>query len=234
MQLDFQGRVGRGFTLIEMMVALAIFSLLISVLLGGYSQGLSLWQRALDKSSVWQSYQYRSLWISRLTQQMVVSDYRMASGATSDFFQGDQLGFVAISSSPITSAGGRPLPVEFKLYENIELGHVQLLYREASKANDPERGLGLQNKPWLVLLDGINNAQFSYYIQESRETVDAELHGVNYPFEWRAEANWIPKQIALTFDAPIDTSGVLASQRWVFNCQLATDAAYQQLLNFMD
>lgn len=234
MQLGLQRRISRGFTLIEMMVALAIFSLLISILLGGYSQGLSLWQRAIDKSSVWQSYQYRSLWISRLTQQLVLSDYRMASGTTMDFFQGDQLGFVAISSSPITSAGGRPMPVEFKLHENIELGHVQLLYREANKANDPERGMGLQNKPWLVLLDHINNAQFSYYIQEQREIVDTELRGVTHPFEWRAEANWMPRQIALTFDAPVDASGELAPQRWVFNCQVATDAAYQQLLNFMD
>jgi prepilin-type N-terminal cleavage/methylation domain-containing protein len=234
MRCNVRNNFSAGFTLIEMMVALSIFSLLLSILLGGYSQGLSLWQRAIDKSSIWQSYQYRSLWISRLTQQLVLADYRIASGTTKDFFQGNQLGFVAISSAPITTAVGRPVPVEFKLQENIELGYVQLLYREAGKSNDPERGLGLQNRPWLVLIDQINNAHFSYYIQESRDTLDAELSGVFHPFEWRAEAKWTPKQIALTFDAIVDASGKPSPQRWVFNCQSATDAAYQQLLNFMD
>lgn len=228
MRPGLRSGISRGFTLIEMMVALAIFSLLISILLGGYSQGLSLWQRAIDKSSVWQSYQYRSLWISRLTQQLVAAGYRMASGSTTDFFQGNQMGFVAISSAPISTAVGRPVPVEFKLYENMELGYVQLLYREASKANDPERGMDLEASPWVVLIDQINNAQFSYYIQESRSLIDEELQGTVRNFEWRTEAKWIPRQIALTFEAPVDDSGELKPLRWVFTCQTATDSAHQQ------
>lgn len=234
MKQCLQSRVGRGFTLIEMMVALAIFSLLVSILLGGYSQGLSLWQRAIDKSSVWQSYQYRSLWISRLTRQLVFADYRTASGVSSDFFQGDALGFVALSSAPIMTAAGRPVPVEFKLQENIELGYVQLLYREADKSNDPERGLGLENRPWIVLIDRINNAQFSYYIQSRRGYLDSELNGVVEPFGWHMEAKWMPAQIALTFDAIVDASGTRSSQHWVFDCPSSTDAAYQQLSNFTD
>jgi prepilin-type N-terminal cleavage/methylation domain-containing protein len=227
-------RPASGFTLIEMMVALTIFSLLLAVLLGGYSQGLSIWQRASDKSSVWQSYQNRALWMSRLVQQIVIADYRIAGSRYTDVFQGNALGFVAMSSAPILAGPGRPVPVEFKLFENLDLGYVQLLYRQADKHNDPERGMGLDGKPWVVLIDNINDASFSYFIQERREMHNDTLEGEVKPFEWLTIANWVPRQIALTFSASVDGSEERKPQRWVFTPVTGSNAALQYLSVYME
>lgn len=222
-----------GFTLIEMMVALSIFSLLLAVLLGGYSQGLSIWERAANKSSIWQSYQHRALWMSRLVEQVVIADYRMAGSVYSDMFRGDATGFVAMSAAPILAAPGRPVPIEFKLFENLDLGYVQLLYRQAGKHNDPERGMDLQGQPWTLLIDKINHASFSYYLQEKRGMYDSALEGEVKPYEWKPTANWVPRQIALTF-TPVEPTGEMQPQRWVFTPMQGTDAAHQQLSIFME
>lgn len=227
-------RFSSGFTLIEMMVALSIFSLLLAVLLGGYSQGLSIWQRAADKSSVWQSYQHRALWITRLVQQIVIADYRVSGSTYTDMFRGNATGFVAMSSAPILAAPGRPVPVEFKLFENLDLGYVQLLYRQADKYNDPERGMGLESQPWILLIDKINDASFSYFIQEQRGMYNEVLEGTVDVYEWKAVANWVPQQIALTFKAPTDDSGELKLQRWVFTPATGTDAIFLQSSVFME
>src|SRR5690606_19865139 len=144
-----------------MLVALAIFSMLLAVLLGGYSQGLNIWQRAADRSGQWQAYQYRHLWLSRLTQQLVAADYRLGPTSFSDYFSGDATGFVGMSAAPILSPLGRPVPVELRLVDNLQ-GRVQLLYRDGINKEDPERGINLGRPPWVPLLNDINNAQVRY------------------------------------------------------------------------
>ena len=48
-----------GFTLIEMVIALTLFASLIGLAMFGYSQGLSMWERASRQSAGWQAMEFR-------------------------------------------------------------------------------------------------------------------------------------------------------------------------------
>lgn len=213
----------RGFTLIEMLVAISIFSLLLAVLLGGYSQGLSVWHRAADKLSVWQGFQYRSLWISRLTEQLVASEYQASLGLDWPYFSGNIDGFIAITSAPILSPAGRPVLVEFQIKRNASNGQEQLLYREGLKGDDPERESSLAERPWLVLLDDISTAGFLYYAHPKHPRLllpDEELP----PSEWRENTEWIPFQIQLNFVTE-NSDGERREHSWWFTCQTVDSAS---------
>jgi hypothetical protein len=94
--------------------------------------------------------------------------------------------------------------------------------------------MGLQDRPWTLLIDNINDARFSYYIQEKRGMYDDALDSAVKPFEWRPIANWAPRKIALSFKAPVDGSDELQPQLWIFTPATSSDAAYQQLGIFME
>lgn len=217
----------RGFTLIEMLVALAIFSLMLAVLLGGYSQGLNIWQRAADQSGQWQAYQYRYLWLSRMTQQLVAADYRLTRTNFADYFSGDATGFVAMSSAPILSPLGRPVPVELRLVDNLQ-GSVQLMYREGTKNEDPERGINFDRQPWVPLLTDINNAQFRYYTRPIRESDVLDGQALP-PYQWLPTASWVPRQIELSFVSD-DPRGNPQAHSWLLESQNRTDSTYLFLM----
>lgn len=149
----------QGFTLIEMLVAMAIFSVLMGLLMMGFSQGLSLWQRADDKAGHWQSLEWREQLLQHLFEQALAADFPLANGDLPRFEGApDALSF--LSGAPILTAFGAIKPVQLKLDERD--GAWRLLYREGRRGADLSGSLHLVGDEWVPLLTGLKHASFRY------------------------------------------------------------------------
>jgi len=151
----------KGFTLIEMLVAMAIFAALISVLMLGFQQGLLMWEKGKQQSSVWQGYEFRYRLLDTLISQAVVSDSQTKNlGLFLPYFHGTQTSMQLISSAPIMDVPGRVRPVDIRATQAAD-GSWELDYREGERYSDVSRGLRW-NAAWVTLLSGLKSVSFSF------------------------------------------------------------------------
>jgi len=174
-----------GFTLVEVLVALALFSLLVTVLLNGVRFGLKAWTKAstdieqLDQSLVVQDVLRR---IVGNLYPMTVADN--GGPPLVDFDGGrDSIGF--LSNAPLVAAGaGRFRYSIFVERRNEQSDLVLAATPELARAED--RSMTART----ILLAGINSAEFSY-LEETRAGQDPK-----WTDGWSKRSN-IPRLIRL-------------------------------------
>ena len=150
-----------GFSLVEMLVALSIFSMLLAVLMAGYSQGLSLWERGEAKSSRWLSIQHRHELLRKLFFNTGTADYRGANSMTYPHFFANQNELSFTTSAPVLDFQGRARPVRIVL-EKSEEGTSDLYYQEAGRHDDIARGIQWDSGRRVRLLEKILNPTLRY------------------------------------------------------------------------
>ena len=151
----------RGFTLIEMMVALSVFAMLLSVLLGGYSQALLFWERSNSQSSEWLSIQNRHDLMRRLFGDALLADYRGSGGRTYPYFVADADSIEFLSRSPVLDHPGRLRPVRI-LMQSREDGLVDLHYQEGGRSQDPGRGIEWDETRLVPFMQAVSSPRFRY------------------------------------------------------------------------
>ena len=114
-EFRYRRRRENGFTLVEMLVALSIFSMLLAVLMAGFSQGLSLWERGNTKSTHWLSWQHRHELLRQLFINARLADYRGERRFSHPHFVADQTQLEFTSRAPILDVNGRVRPVRLVL-----------------------------------------------------------------------------------------------------------------------
>lgn len=149
----------KGFTLIEMLVALSIFTVLLSTLLWGFRQGLVAWEKGSKQELIMQRLLLRHNWLEQMLNQAVVADYMRYQEVYVPYFKGDGSGFSWITASPLMDAQGNIRPVAIKL-QKTEQGYV-LYYKEGDLHTDPGRGMRW-SQPWIEFLGAIKEAKLSY------------------------------------------------------------------------
>jgi len=220
-----------GFTLIEMLVAMAIFAALISVLMLGFRQGLLMWKKGKEQSSVWQAYEFRYRLLDTLISQAVISDNQSKTlGIFLPYFDGTEHSMHLISSSPIMDVPGRVRPIDIRAIQ-LSSGSWKLDYREGARYSDVDRGLRWTGA-WISLLSGLKSVSFSF--EAPANPIPAELNARfltrNERMLYRASPEWMarydiskiwnyPQSIALNF---IDRSGI--SHHWLFMPPQRSDA----------
>ena len=222
--------VNRGFTLIEMLVSLSIFASLMAVLMIGYSQGLSLWDRGRNHAGYWQGLEFRHGLMGSLFSQAQYADYRKVGGAFVPHFQGGTQSLEFVSAAPILDFAGRLQVVRLTI-ETLE-GTQQLTYQESGRFTDPARGIDWSDVNSVVVISAISDASFIY--EASAFPLPGDLDP-NYldagdKLRYRAQPEWlkdfdsniiwrIPQRVAINFTGQ---DGI--QHEWVFAVPQAADA----------
>jgi len=207
-------RNSRGFTLIEMLVALSIFASLMGVLMFGYSQGLSLWERGKAKSIHWQSLENRYSLLSRLFMQVQVAQYHRVESTFVSYFDGQPDRVRFMTRSALFDLPGRVRPVELSFRRRVD-GRFSLVYRQAPRYQDPKRGISWDDASEVILLDDLGDASFRYeapvfpFPNELTPEMLTSRERKRYRSspEWLSEfdAGWmwrVPQRVQLSFSDP--------------------------------
>ncbi len=148
-----------GFTLIEALIALSIFSLLIATLLWGFSQGLNAWQKGYQQEQTQQRLLQRYNWLERLLKQAVCADYRYYQGNYLPYFLGESDSFSVMTAAPLFDDPGFVKPVRLRLAKT-EQG-IAVYYQEGEWHSDAGRGIRW-TKTETALLTQLHSAKFIF------------------------------------------------------------------------
>jgi general secretion pathway protein J len=156
---------GKGFTLIEVMIALTILGFILLIIFGGFRLSFSAWERG---DSTKEELQRRRI-ISQLISQQIKSvvPYRIKTEkAEGDYlaFQGKAQSLKFVSALPIRTK--RPEGFVYAIYEFKE-GRLLLYEQRALNRNffeeEPREETGIS------LLEGISNIRFEYYREADKD-----------------------------------------------------------------
>ncbi len=196
----------RGFTLVELLIALAIFGMVVGIASYGYSLFTRNWGGRLGRFQQAQDqYQRLDLVVAALenTLPYVVRD---ASGAGGFYFLGREEGLTLVTLSPIFTPGEMAVIRVFR--EQSATGRWNLVYEEAPLGGVQLR-LASQTLPFqhrMVVLRELPDLSFAYYGWKS---LDERLSAANEPMlglgpKWMTETDGFvsrvhPQRVAIRF-----------------------------------
>lgn len=178
----------RGFTLVEMLVALVVFASAISLLLVGLEQGRQFWFKMSDKMSEQGSLYNRERWLSAMFSEANSAYFPDGNSQASPYFIGETDHINFLTNAPILGGPGSYAAVMLK-FDRVE-DHYQLQYFEAPN-KDPYYGGHDYFSPSqaTLLVDDISSYKVRYLAPESEVHLDwAPQDGSN---ALRATPEWL-------------------------------------------
>ncbi|MDO9105612.1 MAG: prepilin-type N-terminal cleavage/methylation domain-containing protein [Methylovulum sp.] len=218
-----------GFTLIEVLISLSIFTVLIGTMLWGFRQGLVAWEKGSKQQQLMQSLLLRHNWLGQMFNQTVSADYLRYNENFVPYFKGDEQQFSWITAAPLLDTPGNVRPVALKLEKTEQ--SMTLYYREGELHTDPGRGINWSGS-WVELMKSITAAAFIY--EAPALPLPAELAATALtPMErkrYRDVPEWMktydtrilllmPRRVKLHF---MDAKG--QEHNWLFNLPGVADA----------
>jgi prepilin-type N-terminal cleavage/methylation domain-containing protein len=182
-----------GFTLVEMLVALAIFSLLITALLSGFHRGLALWEQSVKKEQIWQTLLLRQQWLRSLFNQTLLGNYsKSQEDMYVPYFQGSPLQMRLITAAPLLDNPGQVRPVQLKFQLEADTQNYTLYYLEGSLHSDPDRDIHWSNT-WIPLLQHLKQGHFSYeaFAFPRPELIDPDSLSEYAKQRYREHTEWL-------------------------------------------
>ncbi len=201
-----------GFTLVEMLVSLAIFSLLITALLSGFYRGIAMWEQSVKKEQIWQSLLLRQQWLKTLFSQTLLGNYsKSQEGVYVPYFQGTPSSMKLMTAAPLLDNPGQVKPIQLKFQAEPNSSDHTLYYLEGRLHSDPDRNLQWDNT-WIPLLEHLKQGQFSYeaFAFPVPQLVDPNTLSKYAALRYRDQTEWLdnydtqqlwlfPRRVKLTF-----------------------------------
>ena len=168
-----------GFTLVELLVGLALFSLLATLLFVNVRFGIKAWQLGSARAEQFE----HDLIAQDLLRRLIGNAYPMLvlDGATQRLdFEGDKEAVTFLGDAPVvTNGGGR---FRYKVLVERRQDRADLVMSAAPELPNPQ-GAGLARRT--VLLSDIDRAEFSYFgdgeAEQALQWQDSWRQRVNMP-----------------------------------------------------
>lgn len=198
----------QGFTLIEVLVALAVFSSVISLVLYGLEQGRLSWARGNHQVEELRSLVNRQNWLTQMFTQAVPSTFSAGYGTEVPYLQGDSTSLSFITNAPVISGPGTYAFVILRFEQQPNATQSLVFYQWINR--DPYYGIptSFTTGERLVLLTDLSEARWDYYLSPRIEASSNEIGLGN--FQPRHSGQWsngydafdelkLPEKLHLTF-----------------------------------
>jgi prepilin-type N-terminal cleavage/methylation domain-containing protein len=149
-----------GFTIIEVLISMMIFTALISLLFSGLYQTIQNWDKASQYVSKSQYQLARHNWLERLFSRTLASDFQAGRSGYQAYLEGDEKQIRFLSTAPILDMPETTKPVSLKFKR--ENNQLALLYGEGKLGDDPQRKIRWDKLTWLPLMENLQSGQFQY------------------------------------------------------------------------
>lgn len=157
--------LNQGFTLVEMLVVLFIFSMVISLVMFGFEQGRSQWLRTLNENQGFQESYKKFKWLNSAFNQAIASNFQIEFSDSSPYFKGNEKSVSFLSESPILGGPGTYAWIEIKQRLSTE-GDKSIVYYETPNA-DPYYGTyHTEQTKELILFEHVDEYKWSFYIDD--------------------------------------------------------------------
>lgn len=168
-------RAVRGFSLLEMLVSVAVLSIVIGISTYAYSMFMRQWDGHLGRFDEAQAQYQRLEWLDAALEDTLPYAVRDDQGATGFYFLGRDEGLTLVTMSPIFAVGEPALIRVFREAEDD--GAWRLVYEEAPFAGTllARADQRMEFRHRLVIARGLPRPEFRYFgwsDQESRLTID--------------------------------------------------------------
>lgn len=219
-----------GFTLVELLVTIVIFSFSLSIILSGLDQGRLAWSRLEKKVELSSSLQSRFNWLSMMFNDSNATLFPLNYGEAGPFFKGNDQSLYLLTGSPILAGPGNYATATLWFANNGS--NFTLNYAEKRNA-DPFYGNQYfdKDKEKTVLLYDIKSYNIRY-LAPIREPSEGESIPLNEEKYYRSEPAWLDfydsnKEMAMPL--LINISMVLSNEKrvdWFFPVTRYTSSSH--------
>ena len=154
--------VSHGFTLVEIMIALTLLSMILILLFGSLHTANLNWQTGTQKIEKNDEIRHVGQFIRKLITQAVPLMWINRDGERL-VFQGEVEELTFTSALPAHRGGGGLYFITLKAVDTDGSKGLYLLYRRASPESYPFGSKSFENQKRVPLIDGIEKIEFSYY-----------------------------------------------------------------------
>lgn len=219
-----------GFTLVELLVTIVIFSFSISIVLSGLDQGRLAWSRLEKKAELSSVLQSRFNWLSMMFNDSNATLFPLNYGEASPFFKGNDQSLYLLTNSPILSGPGNYATATLWFASNRN-GFI-LNYAEKKNADPFYGNLYFdRDKEATVLLNNIKT-YYIRYLAPIREPSEGESIPLSDEKYYRSEPVWLDffdsnKEMAMPL--LVNISMVLSNEKkidWFFPVTRYTSSSH--------